>query len=129
MRTALISIVGAIALASGTICAVCTGCILVTGGTDGYSQAPVPTGGTCTSAAECGDGGMVCCLVVTASTTSTNGTCESTCSTSYPQLCATTAECGDAGACLKQQCTVDAGGTGIPVPLQACGTIPSCVAQ
>jgi hypothetical protein len=104
------------------------GCILFTGGTDGYSSVDSGSTGTaCTSAASCGDAGHVCCLVVNASTTSTNGTCEPTCSipSSYPQLCATNAECGDAGPCTMQSCTIDGGG-GISFTLQACGTVPGC---
>jgi hypothetical protein len=68
---------------------------------------------------------------VSASTTSASGTCEPTCSiaSSYPQLCAANAECGDAGPCTKQSCTVNVSGTSIPVSLQACGTVPGCKGQ
>jgi hypothetical protein len=108
---------------------VCGGCILITGGTGGYSSADTGASeATCTSAANCGDGGMVCCLVVTASTTSTSGTCQPTCTTTYTQLCATTAECGEAGACSMQACMLDAGGTAVSFTLQACGTVPFCTA-
>lgn len=101
------------------------GCMLVTGGTDGYTQAggSRSAGASCMSAADCGDGGDVCCLIVTAQTMSTAGTCASTCAipTTYPQLCKMSAECGDAGC---NSCTVDAGG--VPVMLQVCGTVEGC---
>jgi hypothetical protein len=106
------------------------GCMLFTGGTDGYSGTGSGSAGgaSCASAADCGDGGEVCCLIVSASATSTSGTCAPTCSipSSYPQLCATNAECGDAGPCTKQSCTVSVSGTSVPVSLQACGTVPGC---
>jgi hypothetical protein len=122
MRTILVSV--AVAAWLGL-----AGCMLFTGGTDGYSAAGGGSAGqSCTSAADCGDAGSVCCLVVSASTPSTNGTCAPTCNipSSYPQLCATNAECGDAGPCTMQSCTVSVSGTSVPVPLQACGTVPGC---
>jgi hypothetical protein len=126
MRGALVSFLLVAGLSFGA------GCVLITGGTDGYTQAggAAAAGASCTSAANCGDGGNVCCLIVTAQTMSTAGTCASTCAitvpTAYPQLCKTSAECGDAGPCNLLTCTVDAGGTGYPVTLQACGMIPGC---
>jgi hypothetical protein len=118
-------VVAAVVLAAGLSLA--GGCILFTGGTGGYSTVDSgSTGASCTSAAACGDGGHVCCLVVNASTTSTSGTCETTCGVaSYPQLCKTSAECGDAGPCTMQSCILDAGG-GVSFTLQACGTVPGC---
>lgn len=121
------------ALASFTLAAgmsFAAGCILVTGGTGGYTQAGGSDSGgmSCTSAADCGDGGQVCCLVVSASATAASGTCEPTCSipSSYPQLCATSAECGDAGSCNKQSCTVNVSGSSVPVSLKACGMVQGC---
>jgi hypothetical protein len=108
------------------------GCMVFTGSTDNYSSPDTDAGGgSCTSASNCGDGGQVCCLVESASATSTSGTCEPTCTipSSYPQLCATNAECGDAGACTKQSCTVNLSGTSIPVSVQACGIVAGCKAQ
>jgi hypothetical protein len=104
-------------------------CMLFTGSTNGYSSDEGGSGGgSCMSAASCGgDAGMVCCLIVNAATTSTAGTCQESCSApSYPQLCAMNAECGDAGPCTMQSCTVDAGGYPVTVSLQACGTVPGC---
>jgi hypothetical protein len=125
MRGALVSFLLVSGLSFGA------GCILITGGTDGYTQAGAGSAGaSCMSAADCGDGGSVCCLIVTAQTTSTAGTCASTCAiaypTAYPQLCKTSAECADAGPCNMLSCTVDASGTGIPFTLQACGMVQGC---
>jgi len=115
----------ALALAMVVAGSAFVGCILVTSGTDGYSV--VDSGASsCMAAADC-EAGSVCCLVVNAASTSTAGTCASSCSLSYPQLCKATSECGDAGACTKQSCTVDAGG-GLSVTLQACGLLPVCQA-
>ncbi len=101
------------------------GCMIFTGSTDGYSggDSGSSSGASCTSAANCGDGGEVCCLVVSPSATSASGTCAATCSipSSYPQLCATNAECGDAGTCNKLSCSANLSGTTVPVSLQACG--------
>ena len=99
------------------------GCMLVTGGTDGYS-APKASAGTCSSAADCGDAGSVCCLSLSNSTTSVVGSCQSSCTLSLPQLCKTSAECGDAGPCSMLSCTVD--GSPVTVPLQACGSVQGC---
>jgi hypothetical protein len=120
-------------LATALAVALLGGCMFFTGGTDGYSGGSSGSGGggACTSAANCGDAGEVCCLVVSPSATSASGTCEPTCSipSSYPQLCASNAECGDAGACTKQSCTVNYDGTNIPGTLQACGILPGCKGQ
>ncbi len=105
------------------------GCMLFTGGTDGYSgTSSGSAGSSCTSASSCGDGGEVCCLVLSPSATSTSGTCQPTCSipSAYPQLCATSAECGDAGPCTKQSCSASVNGTSVPISLQACGVVPGC---
>jgi hypothetical protein len=114
----------AIGVALAVLVALAGGCVIFTGSSDGYSvnEAGTPT---CASAADC-RGGAVCCLVVTSSTTSTAGTCMSSCSTSYPQLCAKSSECGDAGSCSMLSCSVDAGGVGVSVSIQACGTVPGC---
>jgi hypothetical protein len=120
MRASVIGV-----LLAAVVVGVGAGCILFTGGTEGYAL--MDSGASsCSSAAEC-EAGSVCCLIVSAATTSTAGTCAASCAQSYPQLCTTTPECGDAGACTKQSCTID-GGEGISVPLQACGLLPLCKA-
>jgi hypothetical protein len=109
--------------------AVGAGCVLVTGSTDGYSlvDSGGAAGSSCTSAASCADAG-VCCLVLTAASTSLGGTCVPSCSVALPQLCATDAECGEMGPCSTQTCTVDGGG-GIPFSLRVCGVVPGCMAS
>ncbi len=102
------------------------GCLLVTGGTSGYSLLDSGSG-SCMSAAEC-DAGSVCCLDLSSQSTSLSGTCLTSCVAALPQLCTTTAECADAGACVKQSCSGDSG-TGLSVTLQLCGLQKSCTAS
>lgn len=114
---------------------VVAGCFLVTGSTDGYvledagQSASVINGGSCISeggcfATECiasrdCDAGEVCCLGAAAPF---GFTCRSECSFGSVQLCATDAECGDAAACLHQQCPLGSEAYDI----QACGLVPGC---
>jgi hypothetical protein len=114
-----------LALALTLVAVAAAGCMLITGSTDGYS-APKASAGTCASAADCGDGGNVCCLSVSNSTTSVVGACQSACTVALPQLCKANAECGDAGPCSMLSCTVD--GSPLTIPLQACGTVQGCTA-
>ncbi len=113
MRAALATTVLAVAATAG-------GCVILTGSTDGYSLVDA---GACTSAADCGDGGKVCCLVVM--TSGASNTCQAgPCGGAVPvQLCSSGTECGDAGACLTQLCSI--GGHTYPSQ-KACGTIPGC---
>ncbi len=115
--------VAAAALAAS--CLIAGGCMIITGGTDGYSAAQTGAPGSCTSASQC-DGGSVCCLSVSSSMSSmaVSGTCQSSCTTSLPQLCTTNAECHDAGPCTPLSCAVD--GSPVAVTLQACGTVQGC---
>ena len=114
----------AVGLALGA--AVTGGCVLFTGSTDGYSA--IEAGGSsCTSTASCEDGGL-CCLMATSSAKVPSGTCLASCSVTFPQLCTTNAECGDAGPCSMQTCTIDGGG-GLSFMLQACGQVPDCTAS
>lgn len=116
----------AAAFALAVVLCLAAGCVLFTGSTEGYSLIDAGAS-SCTAAAQC-DAGSVCCLVISASTTtSTSGTCQASCRLTYPQLCTTNAECGDAGPCSRQSCSVEAGG-GLSVPLQACGVFPECTA-
>ena len=114
-----------VALALAVLAVAGAGCMLITGGTDGYSAAKT-SAATCTSAADCGDGGNVCCLSVSSSTTSVVGACQSSCTVALPQLCKTSGECGEAGACSVLSCTVD--GSPLTIPLQACGAVQGCKA-
>jgi hypothetical protein len=110
------------------------GCILVTGGTSGYTLA-IPEAGLCqtdapsalvtcecASAASCAqDGGPVACCLGESLTGSLAAACKATsCGPSAIQLCETSKECDDA-ACLSQVCTVSS----VTIPIQACGAIPA----
>jgi hypothetical protein len=131
MRGALAGIVAAAAVAAGTVCA---GCVIITGSTDGYHGPDAGGDGAadggpavslaCVSAADCGDGGNVCCLVVNSSLTGATTACQSApCAGTIPvQLCTSTAECGKTGLCTKQACNFSA----TSVTIEACGTVPTC---
>jgi hypothetical protein len=104
------------------------GCAVVTGSTDGYHPLVVDAGcgddrcaAGCTSAADCADGGEVCCLVTIASVAMTTACMRGPCVASIPvQLCKSSNECFDGGVCTKQSCP------GTLVPIQVCGTLPNC---
>lgn len=129
MRGALAAGIAAAMVAAGA-----AGCILFTGSTDGYH--PADAGGDgglgdgagnsfqCASAADCGDGGAVCCVVVSSSSVTANTVCQMA-PCSVAQLCKTTAECGKAGLCTNQSCTF---GTAT-VTIGACGVVMNCTAQ
>lgn len=129
MRAALAAIVAAVTVAAGTAGA---GCVLVTGSTDGYHGPDAGGDGAgdgpalslaCVSAADCGDGGNVCCVVVSSSLGSANTACQAApCTGILPaQLCKTSAECGKAGLCTTQVCNYGSAS----VTIQACGTVNS----
>jgi hypothetical protein len=118
-------------------------CEYVTGNTDGYTLAAGDSDGgacgeggcssslgTCLSAADCGDGGDVCCLEINSSLTSVSEVCGARPCTNTlglnVQLCKSNAECGDASACLTQQCDL---GSGSMTTIQACGLVTSCTAS
>jgi hypothetical protein len=115
-------------------------CELVTGSTDGYGLAAGPSEGgacpeagcglslgVCLSAADCGDGGNVCCLAISSSLTSVSEVCAPRpCPSTLGfevQLCKANAECGDAGACTVQKCDL---GSGSMTTIQACGLLETC---
>jgi hypothetical protein len=104
------------------------GCVLFTGSTDGYSllDSGSSASASCSSVASCGAVG-ICCLASNPSGPSVSGVCLPSCSIALPQLCTTSAECGDAVPCLLQRCTFD-GGTDIGVSVHLCGTSTGCVA-
>jgi hypothetical protein len=130
MRAGLAALVAAVAVAAGTVGA---GCVIITGSTDGY-RAPdaggdgAADGGPavsfeCVYAADCGDGGKVCCMVVNSSLTTVNTTCQAApCSAgSLPaQWCSTSSEC-EASPCTCQECPLGSAS----VIIQACGTVSS----
>lgn len=127
----------AIALgASGLVLA--TGCLLVTGSTDGYELADAGAAETgadaggagaldlqCLSSSSCaGDGspGQVCCVAITG-TSSARSTCQAgPCGGTLPvQLCGSDAECTGT-TCVTQTCSL----AGASVTVRACGALPTC---
>jgi hypothetical protein len=107
----------ALALLLG-LAVIAAGCILITGGTGGYTLAGGAEGGTCESAAECDAGGgqpQICCLSLASGAACQVGPCGA----QKVQLCAKSAECDDA-ACVPQSCMLD----GVQLGLRACGVIP-----
>jgi hypothetical protein len=114
------------------------GCVLITGGTGGYTEGDAgadgspfgDSGSSCAAAANC-NAGQICCLSIDPVTLSAVGSCEPgpTCAQKL-QLCTTNAECGDAGAsdggaCVRQQCEFG----GAPSTFSLCGQVlPHCAA-
>jgi hypothetical protein len=117
-------------------------CVIFTGGTSGYvledsgagqgecgtsrqdAALWIPDGGACHKAAECGDSGLICCVVVPGGDLSqATSVCQtSPCSGPAPvQLCGRNDECVDT-CCLLQPCTVG----GLSVSIKACGTLLVC---
>ena len=104
-----------LSLAGVAFAAVAAGCILVTGGTDGYSAAGAQG---CRTAQDCG--GQVCCFTLGDGGVPSTA-CQSSCP-SWQQSCAVASDCGDGGACLTQSCTVQ----GATVQVTTCGAISFC---
>jgi hypothetical protein len=106
-----------VSVAAGLVAVVAVGgCILVTGGTDGYTSAE---GGSCQSPKDC-NGGPCCFVVSDAGQSST--TCQASCP-AWAQACAEGLDCGDGGSCLVQSCTVEEA----TVQVATCGPIPLCL--
>jgi hypothetical protein len=134
MRSVLAGLVAAVTVAAGVVGA---GCVLVTGSTDGYQAATsggdgggdgAPISFQCATAADCGDGGDVCCLVVNSSLTSATTVCQAApCPQPFPvQLCGSTPECGkEGGLCTRQTCALGS----VTVRIFACGDVPGCMGQ
>jgi hypothetical protein len=95
------------------------GCVLVTGGSDGYSasQANLP-GLSCHTPADCN--GQLCCFELDDAGTP-SAACQASCP-AWEQSCAVASDCGDAGACLAQSCSVE----GITATVTTCGAISFC---
>jgi len=101
----------------GMLSAAVAGCILFTGGTDGY--APAAGGGSgCLKPSDCP--GQVCCIGLDAG--APVSACQTSCSISWEQACDKASECGDA-ACFAQTCVIDEAS----VSVATCGAIPICV--
>jgi hypothetical protein len=112
------------ALALLLVCTAGAGCLLITGSTNGYTQAGSEAGTSCEASSECDEGGEICCL----SSVTLSGACQKgACAEKAAQLCGDNKECGDA-ACVLQSCSLD-GST--PVELRACGLVlpPLCTKE
>jgi hypothetical protein len=131
MRAVLAAVIAAVMVAVAVVGA---GCVIITGSTDGYHAPDAGGDGAgdgpgvslaCVSAADCGDGGNVCCVVVNSSLTSANTACQAApCTGILPaQLCKTSAECGKTGLCTTQSCNLRSAS----VTIQACGTVALCM--
>jgi hypothetical protein len=96
------------------------GCILVTGGTNGYTSAEGGSlsGQSCQSPKDC-NGGPCCFVLSDAGLPST--TCQASCP-AWEQSCTDALDCGDGGSCLTQTCTVE----GMSGQVATCGPIPVC---
>jgi hypothetical protein len=115
------------ALGVGTVV---VGCILVTGGTNGYAGPDTGVGGgpfvlNCMAPSDCQGGGadaapQSCCVSLTLPGTQ----CQSSCAEPWQKLCTVASDCGDAATaeCLTNNCTFDEASA--PVP--SCGPIPIC---
>jgi hypothetical protein len=107
------------ALAFATACA--AGCIVVTGGSSGYSASEAGTpGASCKSSADCP--GQVCCYAIDAGPTPA---CAASCPSSL-ESCTRASDCGEAGACLVQSCQVDTEGFQVNVSVTTCGVVSFC---
>ena len=119
--------------ATFVVAAFAGGCFIVTGSSDGYSQASLSSGAGCTSAADCADaGGGVCCAAPGPPTQNGIPTVVFSCAASCPalsiQICGGNSECNDGGsACVPQACRfsvkTSAGTVSSSVPFQSCGLI------
>jgi hypothetical protein len=105
-------------LAGAVALAAVAGCILVTGGTNGYTSSEGGLSGQgCHSPKDCN--GQTCCIELDAGVASI--TCQSSCPAPQ-QSCVMASDCGDGGECLAQTCTVE----GTTVQVTTCGAISSC---
>jgi hypothetical protein len=92
---------------------VVAGCILVTGGTDGYSGSEAVGG--CQAAKDCP--GAACCYTIDGGLPGTS--CQATCEPAAT-LCSVGSDCGEGGVCVPQVCTYQ----GLAFEVLTCGAIP-----
>jgi hypothetical protein len=113
-------LLGAVLVLSGVV----AGCVIFTGGTDGFTTAEAgPGGGGCKASSNCGVGQM-CCYEPDA------GTLSAICAPFCPpaqEACIIASDCGDGGSaiCLSQSCPID-GGPVTSVNVTTCGAFPQC---
>ena len=106
----------------GTLAGTLAGCIVVTGGSNGYSASEASTPGQgCASSADCA--GEMCCYDLASG--SPTATCTASCAPAF-QSCAQASDCGDGGSCLVQSCHVDAGGFAVSLSVSTCGAVSIC---
>ncbi len=102
-----------------------SGCVLITGNTDGYHLVDAGIdGGACLSAADCvSDAGPQACCVDISGTSVPAAACGAAPCAGSPvvQLCKTDTECGST-SCLAQKCSVGVA----MLSIQACGAISGC---
>ena len=110
----------ALGLVVGLVALLCS-CVLVTGGTDGYSAVDASGGGACQRSSDC-SGGQICCYELTSTLPVTS--CQSSC-TPWQEACGIASDCAEAGACMAQSCVIDGGLVGT-VTVTTCGVIPFC---
>jgi hypothetical protein len=99
------------------------GCVIFTGGTNGYGSPDAGTStGSCSSTKECASG-LTCCYEIDGGLPSIS--CQPTCA-KWQEACGKASDCGDAGECLSQSCMIEAGPIVAPVTVTTCGVIPFC---
>jgi hypothetical protein len=125
-------------IAAATALTALAGCVLITGGTGGYSLAApeagicgaydaaslgaiVPITCSCASSADCTDGGARFCCFGLEGTASVGSTCQAMPCDGSLQLCQTTKECVDA-ECTPQTCSYSS----LSIPVFACGSLDGC---
>jgi hypothetical protein len=98
------------------------GCMLFQGGTDGYSPASAEggVGGSCKTVDDCS--GMLCCYELDGA--SAAASCQASCAP-YQQACKIASDCGDGGACITNDCTIEAS-VSASATVTTCGPIPIC---
>jgi hypothetical protein len=96
------------------------GCMLVTGGTDGYEPGDAAVVGTVLNSDTCGcdpSSDLVCCFTTA---TPSNGECLKSCGIASVQLCKTDSECGLNGPCVTETCVFPNG----TLTAYTCGVTP-----
>lgn len=118
------------------------GCVLITGGSDGYTElvdasAQAPTAAACpadasacvvvgcSSPADCladdASAGGFCCLTPTTSPAGAALACQATaCPLAQTTVCASSADCPVGLACETQQCSI----SGTSITFKTCGAVP-----
>lgn len=120
-------------LATVAVCAAIAGCILFTGGTDGYTT-PVPTTGAgCSIPKDCADAGLFCCISGLDAEVPTTS-CQTSCGAPSLVICSIASDCEKVvpsadgstsvlAPCYAQTCYFD----DASIPVSTCGVLPICV--